>query len=296
MPTSTPPPPDADPSAPARPALDVARLSEATGADGWRVEVVATSASTNAEAATRSRQGAGAGLVVVAEHQTAGRGRLGRAWLTPPRSALTLSVVLQPASVPAERWPWLPLLVGVALARSVRRTCGLDARLKWPNDVLLPDLPGSRGGRGGKVAGILLERLEASDPPGARHGQGARAVVGIGLNVSTTPAELPTPGSTSLELAGAGPVDRTGLLLDLLASLEEVYRPWCAVLGDPTAVRAAYLELCDTLGREVRVSLPSGPDLRGRARGVDTHGRLEVEHASGLSALGVGDVVHVRPG
>ena len=124
---------------------------------------------------------------MLAEHQTAGRGRLDRSWVTPPRSALTFSVLLRP-TVPAAAWPWLPLLTGHAVSTALR-TAGFDASVKWPNDVLLPV-----DGEDRKVAGILVERVETPTGPAA--------VVGIGINVGMTADELPVPEATSLALAG----------------------------------------------------------------------------------------------
>ena len=141
---------------PSRPPLEPSAVADRLAGSRWSAQVLAASPSTNAEAAARVRAGAGEGLVVVADHQTAGRGRLDRTWVTPPRSALTMSVVLAPDAVPVARWPWLPLLMGVAVVEGVRRACGLRCALKWPNDVLLD---------GAKLAGILVERVER--PEGA---------------------------------------------------------------------------------------------------------------------------------
>jgi BirA family biotin operon repressor/biotin-[acetyl-CoA-carboxylase] ligase len=246
----------------------------------WSIEVLAESPSTNAVVSRRARAGAAEGLVVVADHQTAGRGRLDRTWVTPPRSALTFSVLLAPDTVPVARWPWLPLLAGVAVVEGVRRATGLGCALKWPNDVLLGQ---------SKLAGILVERVER---PG-----GAAAVVGIGLNVSTTPAELPVETATSLRLGGAPDVDRAALLGHVLAALGEEYDAWRAAAGDAAGrLRTAYLGVCDTVGRAVRVDLPDGSVMTGRAVGIDPDGRLEVRTDSGEAVvLGAGDVVHVRP-
>ena len=246
----------------------------------WSVEVLAESPSTNAVVSQRARAGAAEGLVVVADHQTAGRGRLDRTWVTPPRSALTFSVLLTPDAVPVARWPWLPLLAGVAVVEGVRRATGLGCALKWPNDVLLTD---------SKLAGILVERVER---PG-----GAGAVVGIGLNVSTTAAELPVRTATSLLLGGASDVDRAALLGHVLAALGEDYDAWRAAAGDGNGrLRTSYLGVCDTVGRDVRVDLPDGSVMTGRATGIDAEGRLEVLTEAGATVvLGAGDVVHVRP-
>jgi BirA family biotin operon repressor/biotin-[acetyl-CoA-carboxylase] ligase len=247
-----------------RPPLDPTRLAALPAP--WRAEVVEESASTNADLAQRAREGAGPGLVLVAEHQTAGRGRLGRTWVTPARAALTFSLLVAPDEVPASRWPWLPLLTGLAVTEGVRRAAGVAAALKWPNDVLVGDL---------KVAGILAERVERAG--------GAVAVIGVGLNVSSTAAELPVATATSLALAGAGPVDRSALLLDVLTAFAAAYD------GD------SYAAACTTVGRDVRVDLPTGAPLRGRATGVDEAGRLLVDDGRRVHVLGAGDVVHVRP-
>lgn len=268
---------------PSRPPLEPASVA-ATVADlagsRWSVEVLAESPSTNAVLAARARADVVEGLVVVADHQTAGRGRLDRVWVTPPRSALTVSVLLAPDRVPVARWPWLPLLAGVAVVEGVRRATGLGCALKWPNDVLLEDA---------KLAGILVERVERP--------RGAAAVVGIGLNVSTTSAELPVETATSLVLGGAGEVDRAELLGHVLAALGEEYDAWRAAAGDATGrLRTSYLGVCDTVGRDVRVALPDGTTVTGRATGIDAEGRLEVRtDTGGTTVLGAGDVVHVRP-
>jgi BirA family transcriptional regulator, biotin operon repressor / biotin---[acetyl-CoA-carboxylase] ligase len=261
---------------PQRPPLD---LSVPPG-PGWRVEVLEESPSTNAYVAQRARAGEAPGLVVVAEHQTAGRGRLDRSWTTPARAALTLSLLVSPGDVPAARWPWLPLLTGLAVVDGLRRSCDVAASLKWPNDVLVGDL---------KVAGLLVERV---DRPG-----GPVAVVGIGVNVSTTRAELPVETATSLLLAGAGEVDRSALLRAVLESFASWYDGWRAVGGRAgQRLRPSYVAACSTLGRLVRVEMPTGGALEGRAVGVDDAGRLRVDDGTRVHVLGVGDVVHVRAG
>lgn len=259
------------------PPLDLHVLSgsdDGHGAGRWRVEVLEESGSTNAEVADRFRAGAEQGLVVVAEHQTAGRGRLGREWVTPPRTSLTVSVLLTP-DVPAERWPWLPLATGLAAARAVHSVTGIEVGLKWPNDVMVG---------ADKLAGILLERVDVP-------GRGAAAVLGIGINVGQTREELPIPTATSLALVAGAPVDRTALLLALLEELAAVTDRWTA--GDD--LRTDYLDLCLTVGQVVRVSTPSG-DLTGQAIDIDRDGQLVVRTEAGEEPhLGAGDVVHVRP-
>jgi BirA family transcriptional regulator, biotin operon repressor / biotin---[acetyl-CoA-carboxylase] ligase len=260
---------------PRRPPVD--RVTLAALPD-WDVEVVEESPSTNGALAARAREGAPEGLVLVTEHQTAGRGRLDRTWVTPPRAALTFSVLLRPA-VDDRRWPWLPLLTGVAVVEAVRAAGGPPCSLKWPNDVLA-------GGR--KVAGLLAERVEGGGAPAA--------VLGIGLNVAQEEHELPVETATSL-LAEGAVVDRTALLVELLGALRRWCSTWSAAGGDPVAcgLAAAYQEACVTVGQEVRVLLPSGAPLEGRAVAVDPDGALLVDAGDRRVAVNAGDVVHVRP-
>ncbi|NUU23455.1 MAG: biotin--[acetyl-CoA-carboxylase] ligase [Streptomycetaceae bacterium] len=260
-----------------RPPLREAELRHAlVGAGGlWReVRVVAETGSSNADLAERA--GEDEGLVLVAEYQNAGRGRLDRTWTAPPRSGLFLSVLLRPAEVPVARWGWLPLLAGVAAAEATSRVAGLDVRLKWPNDLLVGDR---------KLAGILAERA------------GDGVVLGIGLNVSLREHELPVPGATSLALADSITTDRDPLLRALLRGLESWYERWRTAAGDPHAsgLHAAYTAACATLGRTVRVELPAARVLTGTATGIDDDGRIIVDTPEGHEAVGAGDVVHVRP-
>jgi BirA family transcriptional regulator, biotin operon repressor / biotin---[acetyl-CoA-carboxylase] ligase len=257
--------------------LRAVSLADVSAAGLWTsVEVVRQTGSTNADLL---RRGGPEGQVLVAEEQTAGRGRMGRSWVSQPGAALTFSFLLRPAAVPPGRRGWLPLLTGVAAVAAVRGVCGLDATLKWPNDVLI-------GGR--KLAGILAEQ------------SGDFVVIGIGLNVATTPDALPSGAGglrgTSLAIEGAD-VSREVLLAEILRQLERWY---LAFRDDPdperSGILAAYRPLCGTLGRQVRVELPGGKVLVGRAEDVDLDGRLLVrEPGAPLSApVSAGDVVHVR--
>jgi BirA family biotin operon repressor/biotin-[acetyl-CoA-carboxylase] ligase len=189
--------------------------------------------STNRVAAELARAGAPDGVVVGADHQTAGRGRRGRTWESRPGGALLVSVVLRP--VPA----LVTLAAGVAAAGACRAV-GLDAILKWPNDVMTAG--------GGKLGGILCELV------------GEAAVVGLGLNLAWAP-----PGAACL---GAG-VDRDAVLGAWLAALD-------ALLDREGDVLAQYRRLCSTLGRRVRVETPGGV-LEGVAEDVDDAGRLVVD-------------------
>ena len=268
---------------PGREPLDAAGLRRsALRPDGlWReIEVVPSTGSTNADLLVRALRGEPEGVLLAAEEQTAGRGRLGRSWTAPPYAALTFSVLTRP-DVPPARRGWLPLLTGVAAAAAVTEATGIEARLKWPNDLLAGPA---------KLAGILAEAA------------GDAVVVGIGLNVSTEPAELPGPGpgalpATSLRAAGATALNREKILLTILAGFERWYRAWRQAGGDPdrSGLRPEYTRLSATIGRTVRAELPGGQALSGPAAGVDSDGRLLVRVSSGAEIpVAAADVVHLR--
>ncbi len=257
-----------------RPPLSATALTSALIGDGlWReLRVVAETGSTSADAAAAARSGAAEGLVIVAEHQSAGRGRLDRSWESPPRAGLTMSVLLRPA-VPRERWGLLTLLVAVAAARAVRDRTGVAVELKWPNDLVVNDR---------KLAGVLAEVV------------GDAAVVGLGLNVSTRPAELP-PGATSLVVETGEAVDRQPVLLAVLREVGAAYDEWESTGGPAEPMLRSYRQLSATLGRTVRATLSGGETLTGRAVAVDGTGRLVVTPEDGPSrTLSTGDVVHLR--
>jgi BirA family biotin operon repressor/biotin-[acetyl-CoA-carboxylase] ligase len=217
--------------------------------------------------------------VLIAEHQTAGRGRLDRTWTVPPRAGLTLSALVRPDGVDVGRWPWLPLLSGLAVAAAVRHETAVPVGVKWPNDVVVEQR---------KVAGVLVERVESRGTPAA--------VIGIGLNVTLTGEELPVSNATSLLLEGAETTDRTVLVKAVLRSLSGLLESWVRASGDPSGgLHHAYVDACTTIDRDVQVQLPTGEKVSGRAVGVDDHGRLLVDTAEGARALGAGDVLHVRP-
>lgn len=262
-----------------RPPLRAAALTRALIHPGslWReIRVVPETTSTNADVAAAARAGAGEGLVVIAESQTGGRGRLGRQWASPPRAGLTFSLLLRP-STPPSSWGWVPLLAGVALAEAVVEQTAVPVRLKWPNDLLASD--------GAKLAGILAEL-----PTGP---SGGVVVVGIGLNVTTRSAELKDlPTATSLACHGAAETDRGSLLPAILRKFEAGYAGWQAAGG---AQLASYPWWCATIGRSVRLTLPGGREVTGEATGVDPAGRLEVRTPDGtLRAYSAGDVEHLR--
>ncbi|MEU5666613.1 biotin--[acetyl-CoA-carboxylase] ligase [Streptomyces longwoodensis] len=269
-----------------RPPLGVTALRRGLVREGglWSgIEVVQRTGSTNSDLVARVAAGTAAeGAVLVAEEQTAGRGRLDRRWSAPARSGLFFSVYLRPAEVPVARWGWLPLLTGVAVATGLSRAAGVDTALKWPNDLLV-----TVGGEERKAGGILAER---AGPDGV--------VVGVGVNVSLRAEELPVPQAGSLALAGAVTTDRDPLLRAVLRSLEDWYGRWRAAEGDPgpSGVQETYAAGCATLGRTVRAELPGDRSVVGEAIAVDGDGRLVLATPDGLrEPVGAGDIVHLRP-
>ncbi|NAZ74592.1 biotin--[acetyl-CoA-carboxylase] ligase [Kineococcus sp. T13] len=255
-----------------RPPLRVLPLRRALlGPGGWSaLDVVASTGSTNAD--LLAREDAPDGSVLVADHQDAGRGRLGRTWSAPPRSGLAVSVLLRPRR-PVADWPLLPLVTGTAVVDALVEL-GVQARLKWPNDVLLegPDRPG-------KVCGVLAEV------------RGERVVLGAGINVSLRTDELPVDTATSLVLAGARSADRDTVLRRYLRALRTRVDAWAA--GEP--VLPAYRAVSATIGAQVRAHLPDGSALEGLAVDVEDDGRLVVQDSGGTRRrLAAADVVHLR--
>ena len=269
-----------------RPPLDERSVQRALMTPGGFVSalrVLPSVESTNTALVDAARDGAPHGSVLVAEEQTAGKGRLGRTWTAPARSGLFLSILVRP-EFPAAAWTWLPLLAGLAVRDAVTRVARLEIGLKWPNDLVV----GAGESADRKLGGILCETV-----PGA-----SAVVVGIGLNVTLRQDELPVPQASSLAIAGAESTDRDTLLRALLRAFGDWYTRWSDASGDAEAagLREAYTRACATIGREVRAELPGDRIVTGRASGVDRAGALLVTTADqGELPIGAGDVVHLRP-
>jgi BirA family biotin operon repressor/biotin-[acetyl-CoA-carboxylase] ligase len=238
--------------------------------------------STNRVLLDLARGGAPEGVVVGADHQTRGRGRLDRTWSAPRGSSLLVSVLLRPTSLPAAHVHMATMVVAVAACEAVAEIAGFRPGLKWPNDLVVGDR---------KLAGILAEA--EFDGPAV-----AAVVVGIGLNVNW-PEPLPAEVAALADLATSvnhevgHDVDRPALLVRMLGRLDEHY----GALLEPGGWRATlrnYRSLCVTLGRDVRVERAGGP-LVGRAVEVTPEGHLVVEADGRLEHVAAGDVIHVRP-
>ena len=264
--------------------IDEARLRRllAPGDSIWAsLTVVDETGSTNADLVAEAKGGAPSGTVLIANSQSAGRGRQGRTWSAPPGAGVAVSVLLHPVDLAPARWGWLPLLAGLSVAEALRQYPGLPALLKWPNDVLIGE---------GKVAGILTERVESP--------RGPAVVIGLGINVHLTEAQLPVPSATSLALHAvesvvAGPLSRTEVVRSCLGTLGELYRGWETKTSDDD-LAVWYRRRCATMGRRVRVELVGGLAVEGTATDVDAGGRLVVRTDGGTHVVGAGDVIHLR--
>jgi BirA family biotin operon repressor/biotin-[acetyl-CoA-carboxylase] ligase len=240
---------------------------------GCEIHSLAEVDSTNSYASKLAAAGAPEGTVVVSEHQTAGRGRLGRKWVSPPGVNIYVSVILRP-EVPPSDAPMVTLAASVPLTRAIK-AYGLPAAIKWPNDVLI---------NGRKAAGILTEM--SAEPDLVRH-----IVLGVGIDVNMQKGAFPKElkeTATSMMMELGGRVDRAGLLRRFLSELEGAYGMFTR--GEKEAVLNGWRELSCTLGRDVKVSTPSG-ETKGRALDLDASGGLMVELEGGrVETLTSGDV------
>ncbi len=231
--------------------------------------------STNTYLLDQARSGAPEGVVAVADHQTAGRGRLGRSWVAPPRASLLASVLLRPVDLAIDRAHLLTAAVALAAAEACEQLSGVRPSIKWPNDLLVDDR---------KLAGILAE-VELGAGPSLE-----AVVVGIGLNVAwagEAPPEVAGLAVALDEVSGLT-VDRDELLVEMLLGLERRY-------GDLRAVASEYRATCATVGRRVRVDLIDGR-IEGVAADLTPDGRLLIVADDGSQqTVTAGDVVHLRP-
>lgn len=231
--------------------------------------------------------------VYATANQTAGRGRSGRSWQTPPDSSLAISVLCYPpVSEPNDlgKLGWLPLLAGLAMSKTVSSLLNSEVQasqkvgVKWPNDVLVNE---------SKICGVLTELVTV--------GGSTAVVIGAGINLSQSQQELPIAAATSLKLLGAELPENLDERFDLvlakyLANLSELYSRFVNLGLDAVAsgVRQQVIDNCVTLGREVRAELPDGTSKFGRAVTIDDSGRLVLDVAGEVFPLSAGDIVHLR--
>jgi BirA family biotin operon repressor/biotin-[acetyl-CoA-carboxylase] ligase len=256
-----------------------------TEAFGRTLHILPVTASTNSEAMALAQRGASEGTVVLAEEQTAGKGRLGRRWHSPPGENLYCSVVMRYTKEAGDisRWlSWLPLQSAVAVAKTVQSAAGLTPSLKWPNDIMI----GAR-----KLGGLLCESSAAGSAETV-------VVVGIGLNVNSRLASFPADlqgTATSLAAETGRSFDRASVLAALLSELELCARR--LRFESPAHLIDTYSRLCSTLGQHVRVTLAADDTLEGLADSIGPDGALRIlsDGPPGrIVELRAGDVVHLR--
>jgi len=245
---------------------------------GKIVHVFQKIGSTNTQAMAMAAKGAEEGTLLVAETQTAGKGRLGRSWFSPPGLNLYLSVILRP-EIDCAQATILTLLAGIAVAHAIRERSQVTAHLKWSNDVLIGEK---------KVAGILAEL--ATDGQAIKH-----LILGIGLNVNLEAAMLPpelSKTATSLKIESGRTVSRLEMLEALVNQLER----WYTVFLDqgPTPILKECSQLSHTVGRRIQV-VCHDKVLEGEAVGLAPNGGLILREPDGTSrTILTGDVVHLR--
>jgi BirA family biotin operon repressor/biotin-[acetyl-CoA-carboxylase] ligase len=262
--------------------VDDIRSTLATKSIGHQIHVHQQLASTNSEAMSLAQAGAAHGTVVVADRQSAGRGRHARAWFSPPGTNVYCSIIARGISQGrslSEWLSWVPLTSALAVAEAVQCVADLPLSLKWPNDLLLQER---------KVGGILCESslASATDPI---------VVIGIGLNVNISREAFPEelrPIAASLLEASRQPIDRNHLIAQLLLELEQGLDELRA--HGPDRLRRAYMTRCRTLGRRVRVLLGDEHELIGTAEAISADGALQVRPWSSSPGLQPASLVHIR--
>ena len=219
----------------------------------WSVSVVEETGSTQIDCVADFKPG----KVLVAEFQSAGRGRLDRKFLVPARKGLTFSICIkEPVNI-----GWIPLIAGIACANAINRYIKRDiVEIKWPNDLLIENR---------KLAGILSEKVE----------QGV--VVGIGINISQSQSELPISDAVSLAMFST--VDRSLLLVEILNELANA-------LENLEQSKVEYIANCATIGKRVLVTLPNGQQIQGLVDGISENGALLIADQE----INAGDILHLR--
>jgi len=267
--------------------LDSIRSTLATKVLGHRIDLFDELSSTNVEATSLGHSGAEHGTVVIAERQTAGRGRLARVWFSPGGVNIYCSLVLRshlPANRLAEWLSWLPLIAALAAAEAIECVTSVPVSLKWPNDLLLS---------GRKVGGVLCENNQASP-------SGPFQVIGIGINVNMKvedfPAEL-RASATSLWNETRILVDRNRLVAQLLFEMEQCIEELAR--QGPPQLALAYQRRCSTIGQLVRAGLADGSELTGYAESISRDGSLRIATRSGTHPgtaieIRAADIVHLR--
>jgi BirA family transcriptional regulator, biotin operon repressor / biotin---[acetyl-CoA-carboxylase] ligase len=241
------------------------------------LEFLAETGSTNQDlAALAKKSDLPEFFTLVTDFQTAGRGRLDRAWEAPAASSVMASVYLKPRFLNFSGIGWISLLVAEAIKQTIE-DLGLSAKIKWPNDVLIS---------GRKVSGVLAEASQDL----------ASVVVGFGINVSQEAKDLPVQTATSLLLSGASSLDRDLILATTLSNIKVLYSKLAAAGGDANVcgLRQQLLDSSATIGEPVEVMFKDQDSFQCRAVDIDDSGRLVVETETKTLVVSAGDILHLR--
>ena len=248
--------------------LDIAGIISALDSGYWRVHHFnLIDSSQRALVADLSEGRAHAGEVYLTEFQSAGRGRGNRTFESQAGQGMLLSAALSPQTQPQNRWGWIPLIVGVAACSAIVKSTGVNANLKWPNDVMIDEQ---------KVGGIIAEKI------------GDQVIIGIGINCLQDKSNLPAENATSLQIHSAEKVNRNTLVINFLNELEQMMRAWEI---KPFPIENKYRQLCSSLEQDVRLDLPDGSQVHGRAAAISSNGALVLADGRDFVAA---DVTHFR--
>lgn len=248
--------------------LDIAEIISALDSGYWRVHHFNLIDSSQRALVTELSAGrASAGEVYLTEFQSAGRGRGNRTFESQPGQGMLLSAVVSPIGQPESRWGWIPLIVAVAACSAIVKSTGVNINLKWPNDLMIGEK---------KVGGIIAEKI------------GNHVVIGIGINCLQDESNLPADNSTSLQIHAQERINREVLVVNFLNDLEKTLSAW---EGKPFPIENKYRQLCATLEEDVRVTLPDGGEVLGRAVAISGSGALVL--ADGREFIAA-DVTHLR--
>ena len=249
---------------------------------GRSAHILTETPSTNTLGLTLATSGEPHGTVILAEHQTAGKGRWGRSWISPPNKNIYCSLIVKDPRL-QPHLTWVPLVTGLALSEAIQRACSITTSLKWPNDLLI---------RHKKLGGILCESTSRGTTPVA-------LIVGFGVNVNASLDDFPAglqAASTSLLQESGRPCNRNTLLACMFNQLEKWYDQLAS--NDIKGVHAAYEAVCSTLGSDVRCTLTGSREIHGRATAIGKDGSLQVtpfdQGAKKPIEVRSADITHVR--
>ena len=242
--------------------------------------------STNTFAIELAKNPISQGTVVLADKQTAGRGRLQRSWFSPPGANIYGSLIFS-FNLPFQTIGWIPLMAGTAITQAIEEHAEIGVTLKWPNDILIAER---------KVGGILCESFKKSSTETC-------VVIGFGINVNLSESAFPkdlADNATSLQIQSQHPLDRHHLLKSIITTLEQGCETF--ISQGPQAFRLTYSSRCSTLGTKIQVQFPDGRELEGMAQSIGEQGQLQMipspsdakEQSARILDVHAGDILHIR--